>query len=195
MTNSRTSHVLTTLGLLFIVGGVVRVLPTAAADPDSQLETDAPTQSALETSRTQDGDISQCDQALADILAPDNAARAAAQEALRIDTLELQAREQALEAREQDLEALRKLLDAKWEQLVEEADKDVLHLAAMYSAMKPKEAAVIFDQMDPSFAAGFLREMPGETAGQILAEMNADRAYRISIEIAARGAEIRRISD
>ena len=72
-----------------------------------------------------------------------------------------------------------------------EAEMDITHLAQMYGAMKPDQAAQIFDKMDPSFAAGFLRELRSEQAGLILARMEPNNAYAVSIKIAARNEDIR----
>jgi flagellar motility protein MotE (MotC chaperone) len=58
----------------------------------------------------------------------------------------------------------------------------------MYSTMKPKNAAAIFDRMDPAFAAGFLREIDSARAGVIMAEMGEEQSYRISLLIANRHA-------
>lgn len=189
---SSTSHVLTTLGILFLAGGMLRLIPTAAADPEALAIKDSISEPPPELPSLADtGSRLLCDPALTEILASDIEARNSSIEALRIQTLELQAREQDLTQREAEMEALRDMLESQWEDLQATANEDISHLAAMYGAMKADDAARIFDQMEPAFAAGFLREIPGEAAGQILAEMDPDRAYRISIMIAARGAEVR----
>ena len=184
---------LTTLGVLFIAGGVARVIAPATAD---QREPESVSVSGLvesvDTTRRDASAPMDCNNELASLLASDASERHAVEEALRIDRLELEAREQQLANRKKELEELRDLLRKQWTQLQEQAEEDIRHLAAMYGAMKSDEAASIFNQMDPAFAAGFLREMPGDAAGPILAEMNPDKAYRISIEIASRGAEVRR---
>ena len=87
---------------------------------------------------------------------------------------------------------LQKMLDERWKRMSATADQDVEHLASMYAAMKPDQAAAIFDQMDPSFAAGFLRLMPSDQAGMILAGMETSKAYVVSVKLASRNEDIRR---
>lgn len=189
---SSTSHVLTTLGILFLAGGMLRLIPTAAADQEALAINDPAAQPSPELPDT---DMTarppRCDPSLTELLASDLDARNSSMEALRIQTLALQAREQDIQQREAEMESLRAMLERRWDDLQAAADQDIRHLAAMYGAMKADDAARIFDQMEPSFAAGFLREIPGEAAGQILAEMDPDKAYRVSITLAARGAEVR----
>ncbi|MGF1500242.1 MAG: MotE family protein [Paracoccaceae bacterium] len=112
----------------------------------------------------------------------------------------LDAQEKALAERAQELEALedfirRRLdqLDTAREELEQNAAlvdgaaiRDVRHLTDMYSSMKPKQAALIFDQMPPSFAAGFLAKMDPNVAALIMANMSSDRAYAVSLLIAGR---------
>ena len=72
------------------------------------------------------------------------------------------------------------------------AQNDITHLTTMYSTMKPKQAAQIFNKMNSGFAAGFLREMKGQRAGLILAAMDAKKAYEISLVLASRNAKYRK---
>lgn len=71
------------------------------------------------------------------------------------------------------------------------AQNDIVHLTTMYSTMKPKQAAQIFNKMNSRFAAGFLREMKGQRAGLILAAMDPKKAYEISLVLASRNAKYR----
>ena len=189
---SRTSHVLTTLGVLFVAGGILRVLPSASADQTRQdAEAESTESTAISLPARHHASTEMCDESIAELFAPDVLAQAEATESLRLERLELLAREQELARREADLEALQDMLREQWQTLSTVAADDIRHLANMYAAMKSDEAAIIFNQMDPTFAAGFLREMPGEAAGHILADMVPEKAYQISIEIASRGADIR----
>lgn len=104
---------------------------------------------------------------------------------------ELQDLETTIQARLADMEATRASLQAMTERLDVVADKDIAHLVEMYSTMKPKNAAAIFDRMDPAFAAGFLREIDSARAGVIMAEMGEEQSYRVSLLIANRHAEWR----
>jgi len=68
------------------------------------------------------------------------------------------------------------------------AEKDLARLTAVYEAMRPADAANLFQTMAPEFAAGFLGRMRPETAAAVLAGMKADKAYTISVLIAGRNA-------
>ena len=68
------------------------------------------------------------------------------------------------------------------------AENDLAKLTAVYEAMKPADAATLFNKMDPEFASGFLGRMHPESAAAILSGMNPDVAYSISVLIAGRNA-------
>lgn len=63
-----------------------------------------------------------------------------------------------------------------------EESKEIQNYAAIYSAMKPKEAAAIFDTMtnDLTLVAKILNAMETDTKGKILAAMNADTAAKLT---------------
>jgi flagellar motility protein MotE (MotC chaperone) len=75
--------------------------------------------------------------------------------------------------------------------MAETANQDIQHLAQMYGAMKPDQAAGIFNQMDAGFAAGFLRLIPSDQAGLILANMENEKAYIVSVKIASTNSDLR----
>lgn len=68
------------------------------------------------------------------------------------------------------------------------AENDLAKLTAVYEAMKPADAAGLFNRMDPEFAAGFLGRMNPQAAAAVLSGMNDDAAYSISVLIAGRNA-------
>jgi flagellar motility protein MotE (MotC chaperone) len=103
----------------------------------------------------------------------------------------LQTQEAEIQQRMAELEAIESRLKKRWQDMTAEAEMDITHLSQMYGAMKPDQAAEIFDKMDPSFAAGFFRELKSEQAGLILAKMEPNKAYAVSIKIAARNEDIR----
>lgn len=112
--------------------------------------------------------------------------------------LDIESRETALKALESKLDSqIKTLSEAKVElqeqadAMTREANSDLNHLVVMYSTMKPKKAAEIFDNMDPAFAAGFLREIDSLKAGLIMAEMDTKNSYKISVLIANRNAQWR----
>lgn len=90
------------------------------------------------------------------------------------------------------VQAAKAALDKDVEKRTDLAQGDITHLTTMYSTMKPKQAAKIFNNMDPKFAAGFLREMKSEHAGFILAAMETKNAYEVSLVIASRNARYRK---
>lgn len=68
------------------------------------------------------------------------------------------------------------------------AEEDIARLTAVYQAMKPKDAAKLFETMSPEFAAGFLGRMPPESAAAILSGMSSEAAYGVSVIVAGRNA-------
>ena len=217
MAGKARTHVLITLGVLFTVGGITRIMPDmlaaaentspeesqaeAAAAPEPDLA--ASTQPALETQQataqpavsTQPLDALPSEFCLTGEAA---AALASDQSALQARSADLQQREIDLRAREADLRrqadelsALQAAVEERWDKMTVNAEADLEHLTDMYSAMKPDQAALIFDQMDPGFAAGFLRLMNSDQAGLILAGMQSDKAYVVSVQMANRNRDIR----
>jgi flagellar motility protein MotE (MotC chaperone) len=69
------------------------------------------------------------------------------------------------------------------------AEKDLARMVAVYEAMKPREAARIFETMDATFAAGFLGRMREDAAARILGGMSPERAYAVSAVISGRNAK------
>ena len=69
------------------------------------------------------------------------------------------------------------------------SEKDLAQLTAVYAAMKPADAAKLFNQMDPAFSAGFLARMQPQAAAAILAGMTEEAAYSVSALIAGRNAK------
>ena len=53
------------------------------------------------------------------------------------------------------------------------AEKDIARMTTVYEAMKPAEAAQIFERMDVAFAAGLLARMRPEAAANVLTGMDA----------------------
>lgn len=202
------SSVLITLGALLTLGGAARLLPGALATaeatstlpeaPDSALpnvniaSSEQSPETILDTAIDTDLENEFC-------LTGEAATRAAdSLNAIEIRSNELDRRaislntqEAEMAQRRSELEAIESRLNKRWRAMTEEADMDIAHLSQMYGAMKPDQAAQIFDKMDAAFAAGFLRELRSEQAGLILARMEPNKAYAVSIKIAARNEDIR----
>ncbi len=70
------------------------------------------------------------------------------------------------------------------------AENDLSRLTAVYEAMKPKDAALLFENMAPEFSAGFLGRMRPEAAAAVLAGMTAEKAYAISVLLAGRNVGV-----
>lgn len=110
---------------------------------------------------------------------------------------EMAERERSVEAAENairaELEKLQLAEDSLRETLTlasEAAENDLSQLTNMYSNMKPKQAAALFEQMEASFAAGFLYRMPADSAARVLAGLTPEKAYLVSVELAGRNADI-----
>lgn len=198
--NTRT-NVLLTLGVLFTIGGASRILPHAfastenATSPDHQEEELVPAAYIPDESPAPvSGKVCFTGEA-AEALARDQEAFDDRVADIQEQELSLQARRIDLERRAEELQALQRTLENRWKQMSAEADEDVEHLAQMYAAMKPDQAAPIFNQMDPGFAAGFLRLMQSDQAGMILASMDASKAYVISVKLASLNDDIRAAQD
>lgn len=72
------------------------------------------------------------------------------------------------------------------------AEDDITSLVAVYEAMKPKEAALLFEEMEPEFAAGFLARMRPDAAAGVLAGLTPQSAYSMSVILAGRNAGVPR---
>ncbi len=197
--SSARTHVLLTLGALFTIGGATRILPhaIAAAEGNSGAQTSTAAAHAEVTPAAFELDTSPVDEkvcftgAAAAALASDQKSLKDRAAALQEQELALRAREQALDQQAAELQSLQQTVNDRWKNMTTSANEDIQHLAQMYSAMKPDQAAGIFNQMDPGFAAGFLRLMPSDQAGLILAGMQAEKAYIVSVKLASKNGDIR----
>lgn len=198
------SHVLLTLGVLFTIGGATRFLPDALAfaEQPADLKMASPASAAASTPAAapvprpavaQTGALQEvCFNAeTASLLKEDQWLFETEREELKQHSLALQEWELELQRQTADLKVLQATLETRWQEMQASADRDVQHLAQMYSVMKPDQAAGIFNQMDPGFAAGFLRLMPSDQAGLILAAMEAQKAYVVSVKLATLNDDVR----
>jgi flagellar motility protein MotE (MotC chaperone) len=119
--------------------------------------------------------------------------------AQRHEDLERQARdrEQALDLREGLLKAAEKRLDDKIAKLGElqasldallkkydsKTDAQLQSLVKTYEAMKPRDAARIWDELDMSVLIQLVEHMREQKAAPILAAMNPDTAKRVTDEL------------
>lgn len=194
------SNVLLTLGVLFTLGAATRLVPANVADAreadaDDQIETVSTQPETAKTTKATalpvEGQICFSED-LSAALASDQLRLETETEKLASRELELQALEAELAETRADLTALQASLETRWNDMQAFAGEDLNHLAQMYGAMKPDQAATIFDQMDPSFAAGFLRLLSSEQAGLIMANMESQQAYIVSVRLASLNEDLRR---
>ncbi|MEM7329957.1 MAG: hypothetical protein AAF437_14545 [Pseudomonadota bacterium] len=198
VSRSNRSNVLLTLGVLFTLGAATRLVPTnfneaKAAETEAVVTTASPVLTAAGTASSIPVDGQICfSEDLSAQLAEDQARLEAESESLVTRELELQAWSAELEQTREDLTALQATLETRWQDMQAFASEDLNHLAQMYGAMKPDQAATIFDQMDPGFAAGFLRLLNSEQAGLIMANMESQQAYIVSVRLASLNEDLRR---
>lgn len=70
------------------------------------------------------------------------------------------------------------------------SEKDLTQLTAVYEAMKPADAAALFQTMSSEFAAGFLGRMQPAAAANILTGLKPEKAYEVSVLLAGRNADV-----
>ncbi|WP_068314566.1 MotE family protein [Polycladidibacter hongkongensis] len=114
---------------------------------------------------------------------------------------ELNSREHALELREQMLKSTEERINLRMEELQklekdvgtaktrqkEEASQQIADLVEIYSAMKPKNAARIFDRLDMSVLIKVVQQMQPRKMADVLSEMDPAVAERLTIALASGG--------
>ena len=199
-TNS--SHVLLTLGALFLIGAATRFLPERLAEAEDAVEeVDVPLVLSDDEPQAFDAPKSQPDSKqveascfsleMAETLQADRDLLETELSNLNDEKLALENWENELTARTNELQALQQSMENRWTEMQAVAQQDIQHLVKMYAAMKPTQAAEIFDKFDPKFAAGFLRGMKSDQAGLIVANMDPTKAYQVSLELAAINEDLR----
>lgn len=117
--------------------------------------------------------------------------RLAAQEAAMKDRLAaLALADAAISQRMTELQAMEEQLKATLALADGAAEADIEKLTLVYQAMKPKDAAALFETMSPEFAAGFLGRMPAESAAAIMSGMSSEAAYGVSVIVAGRNTGV-----
>lgn len=200
------SNVLLTLGVLFTIGGATRFLPDALAFAEQAPAAGTNATAAPATTEAAPADAAPAASSKsnltevcfssesASLLEEDQWLFEAEREDIKQQKLELQTWENQLSQQTAELKVLQETLEARWQEMQASSDQDIEHLARMYSAMKPDQAAQIFNQMDAGFAAGFLRLMASDQAGLILANMEAQKAYLVSVKLATMNDDVRNMA-
>ena len=138
---------------------------------------------------------------------PASAGERALLERLQARRQELDARARELELREGMLKAAEKKVEtqasaekateAKGGQASNKDEPDNARfksVVTMYEAMKPKDAAKIFDRLDPKVLLDLASQMKPQTMAAIMALMSAEAAERLTVELASRGPVDRMMS-
>jgi flagellar motility protein MotE (MotC chaperone) len=106
---------------------------------------------------------------------------------------ELQQKEGLVRAAEQRLDekiAQMRQLETQLQGLVQQYDAkkktEIEQLVRIYTAMKPKDAARIFDNLDMTILVGVVTNMKESKAAPILSLMNPDRAKELTEELSTR---------
>lgn len=138
----------------------------------------------------------------ADALAPRETARSPAEQAI-LDRLDerrqsIQQRDQDLQIRERLLEQAEQRLEARLRSAREQesgagaADADeqrragMRNIVAMYQAMRPKDAARVFDRLGLDILVPVALDMNPRTMAEILAAMSPEAAERLTVALARR---------
>ncbi len=98
----------------------------------------------------------------------------------------LRAAEEQLLVRQQQLDRIREEIRSLVQEYDKEQDADQERLRNIYSAMKPKSAAAIFDELELETLVGVLRGMSARKVAPIIAAMSPERARILTRELAER---------
>lgn len=98
----------------------------------------------------------------------------------------LRAVELRITERTNSLKRIEQTIDAalKKHEAIEKAQLD--SLVKIYSAMKPKDAAKIFNDLDDAVLISIVENMKEKKMGAILAKMNLDKAKKLTVSLATR---------
>ena len=102
--------------------------------------------------------------------------------------------EKKLDGRVGDLKAMEEKTGGPASRVKEEEAKAVKNLVIMYEAMKPKEAARVFDRLGLDVLVPVVQQMNPRKMSEVLAAMSPERAEKLTVALASsgRGAGIER---
>lgn len=92
--------------------------------------------------------------------------------------------EKKLDGRVDDLKRLENKVDGPRGKQAEEEAKAVRNLVIMYEAMKPKEAARVFDRLSLDVLVPVVQQMNPRKMSEVLAAMAPDRAEKLTVALA-----------
>ncbi|AMJ60516.1 MotE family protein [Bosea sp. PAMC 26642] len=106
----------------------------------------------------------------------------------------LDSAEKKLDGRVGDLKALEEKVEGPKARGNEDETKAVKNLVIMYEAMKPKEAARVFDRLGLDVLVPVVQQMNPRKMSEVLAAMSPERAEKLTVALAttARGPGIER---
>lgn len=99
----------------------------------------------------------------------------------------LRAAEKRVEARITELKSIQAKIEGELKKQDDFRKGQYENLVKMYSAMKPKDAARIFNRMELDVLTGMAIQMKPRVMSAIMAKMDSAAAERLTLEIASRG--------
>lgn len=99
----------------------------------------------------------------------------------------LEAAEKRVEARINELKAIESRIEGVLKKHDDQRNAEYSRLVKMYSGMKPKDAARIFNRLDMRVLTSLASQIKPRVMSAILAAMTPAAAERLTLEIAARG--------
>ena len=187
------------LPAVLIAGTVLLVLKGVGLVHDARAEGQSDVQMASNLAAPQDAPAAQKD------FASDDTETASAAEVDVLSSLsrrraELDGRARDLDMRANVLAATEKRIDAKIAALKQlqvqinemmgqrdaAQEKQIASLVKTYSAMKPKDAARIFNGLDDNVLLQVAQEMKSDALAPVLAAMNAETAQKLTLRLASR---------
>ena len=96
----------------------------------------------------------------------------------------LKAAEKRLQQRVDELKSLEQSIELATKKRDQEQQEDINRLVAMYSSMKSKQAAQIFEVMDQDILLDIVKSMKSRKLAAIMGQMNAESASTLSAAIA-----------
>ncbi len=96
----------------------------------------------------------------------------------------LKAAEKRVGARIAELKSIEKRIEKELSKQDDERMAQYMRLVKMYAAMKPKQAAQIFNRLDLDILTAMVQRMRPQAMGKILAAMDPSAARRLTMELA-----------
>jgi flagellar motility protein MotE (MotC chaperone) len=91
-----------------------------------------------------------------------------------------------VDAKITQLKALQAQMTALLSQRDQAQEKQLASLVKTYSAMKPKDAARIFDSLDNDVLVPVAQQMKSDVLAPVLASMNPEQAQKLTVKLANR---------